>query len=360
MQCDDKGAHCLVAPNEMPYTGDPMERAQSCATHEPKQAYAALVQRGARLVPAIAEAPPGYARGESGRAFQVKFDLLNRFYLGASWAPTLQAGEALPRPDGLPFGRGHAELGIHLSVLSPRNRSRHDIHLLEGSATFTDLELRGMLFSYDYQHAHRRPAFWISTFLGEPRVYPAAGRLGWGFRLLSITDRQPSLRDALDIEFGEVHLSVNPWQSSDLYSHLRIEAGGDVGEHWEDRRLFADGPATGSVYLGPTAAIKSRLSLGEGGLHYLFSDLTFRRPTLVTGDRTGASIHRLAATVAYEGILVAINDQPISIRLAAQGTTQNDAHRDVRAVELRFTAGLRMSFWAPPRTFEPMPAFEEP
>ena len=74
----------------------------------------------------------------------------------------------------------------------------------------------------------------------------------------------------------------------------------------------------------------------------------------------GATVNRLVAQVAYEGVFLAINDQPISFRVAAQGTTQNDFDRDVRAVELRFTAGLRMSFWAPPRVFEPMPAFEEP
>ena len=61
-----------------------------------------------------------------------------------------------------------------------------------------------------------------------------------------------------------------------------------------------------------------------------------------------------------KGVLVAINDQPISVRLAAEGRTQNDFVRDLRAVELRFFAGLRMSFGAPPRVFEPMPAFEDP
>jgi hypothetical protein len=357
VQCDEKKGVCLVAPNEMSHTGDPLERTQPCATTEPKSAYSALP---GRLVAATAESPPGYARGESGRAFQVKFDLLNRLYIGAAWAPTFQTGRGAYLPPGLPFGRGHAELGIHLSILSPKNRSRHDMRLLEGSATFADLELRGTLFSYDYQHVRRRPAFWLSTFFGEPEVHPILPHMGWGFRILSVTDRQPTLRDALDIEYAEVHLAYNPWQSNDMYSHLRVEFGGDIGGHWEDRRLFAQSLTTGRVYIGPTAAIESRLSLGQGGLHYLFSELTFRRPTLFTSDGSTATINRLAAQVAYEGVLIAINDQPISVRVAAQGTTQNDFASDVRAVDVRFTAGLRMSFWAPPRVFEPMPAFEEP
>jgi len=32
----------------------------------------------------------------------------------------------------------------------------------------------------------------------------------------------------------------------------------------------------------------------------------------------------------------------------------------VLSVELRFMAGLRISFWAPPRVFEPLPEIEDP
>jgi hypothetical protein len=362
VQCekDAGGQRCLVAPNVSVYNDEPLERVQPCATNEPQRAYQALVKSGARLVPAIAEAPPGYARSENGRAFQVKFDLLNRFYIGAGWMPTVLDRRGFTLPSNFPFGRATAELGIHLSVLSPRGRSRHDIRILEGSAAFADLELRGTLFAYDYQHEHRRPAFWLSTFFGEPHVYPVFPRLGWGMRLLSVQDRPPNRRDTLDIEAGEFHLALNPWQSDDMYSRLRIEVGGDVGEHWADRSLAAKGPSSGNFYVGPTAAIESRVTLGEGGLHYLFSELTFRRPTLLGGDHAGASVNRFTASVAYEGVLVAINDQPISVRLGAAGITQNDFDRDVRSVELRFTAGLRMSFWAPPRVFEKMPDYEEP
>jgi hypothetical protein len=71
-------------------------------------------------------------------------------------------------------------------------------------------------------------------------------------------------------------------------------------------------------------------------------------------------VNRLSGSLAYEGVLIAVNDQPISLRLATEGRTQNDFARDVRAVELRFLAGLRMSFGAGPRVFEPMPDFEDP
>ena len=191
VQCitDAKGKEtCLGAPNEMQGTGDPLERVASCE-HRTLDEFQALKKR-AKFVSAIAEAPPGYERGPSGRAFQVKFDLLNRFYLGVGWAPTLQSKHGFEVPAGFPFARGSAEMGIVLSVLSPRNRSRHDIRILDGTAMFADFEVSGTLFAYDYQHEHRRPAFWLSTFFGEPEVHPVLPRLGWGFRLLSVLDTE--------------------------------------------------------------------------------------------------------------------------------------------------------------------------
>jgi hypothetical protein len=359
IQCDNDANGkqvCLAAPNEMQGTGDPLERVLPCE-HRSTTEYQALAKR-AKIVPAIAEAPTGYARSELGRAFQVKFDLLNRFYLGVGWAPTLQSQHGFEIPAGFPFGRGSAEMGIVLSVLSPRSRSRHDIRILDGTAMFADFEVSGTLFSYDYQHEHRRPAFWVSTFFGEPEVHPVLPRMGWGFRIVNVLDRQPSFRDALDMEFGEVHLAYNPWQSNDMYSNVRIEVGGDVGGHWSDRHAVSG--KSGNYFLGPTLAVKSRVSLGKGGLHYLFTNLDFRHSTVVSGAFTGAAVNRLSGSLAYEGVLIAVNDQPISLRLATEGRTQNDFARDVRAVELRFLAGLRMSFGAGPRVFEPMPDFEDP
>jgi hypothetical protein len=145
-----------------------------------------------------------------------------------------------------------------------------------------------------------------------------------------------------------------------MYSHLRFEAGGDFGEYWQDRAGLREGLDTGFWYAGVTGAIRSRFSLGEGGLHAMFTDLSYRRPTVLTGEARGATINRLDASLAYEGIFLAVNDQPLSLRLAAAGGTCNDLAQDIRSVELRFTAGLRLSFWAPPRVFEPMPEYEDP
>ena len=355
---------CLVAPNQMEGGGE-LRHVRECSVIEESPAYQALVDGGAKVEPALAETPPGYARSARGRAFQVKFDLLNRVYVGASWLPSFQKSDsALPSPTSgsSPFGlgRGQAEMGLHVSALSKHGRSRHDFRILEGTATFKDLEINGLLFAYDYQHLHRRPAYWLSTFIGPPRVHPISPPLGWGFRVLAINDRPPAFRDTLDVEFTEAHLSWNPWQSSDLYSHVRLEAGGDLGEYWEKRARLAKGLGTGVGYAGFSGAVRSRFSLGEGGLHSLQMDVVYRRPTLLGGEHVGESTNRVNATFAYEGVLIAVNDQPFSVRLAATGSTRDDPAASARSFELGFSAGLRFSFWAPPRVFEPMQEIEDP
>ena len=365
VQCDGPTTHlhCLVAPNEMEGGGE-LLHVQECPSIEDIPVYQALIASGATIEAAVAETPPGYARSERGRAFQVKFDLLNRVYVGASWIPSFQKLDGAPSPtSGSPFGlgRGQAETGLHISALSTRGRARHDFRILEGTVTFKDLEINGLLFAYDYQHLHRRPAWWLSTFIGPARVHPISPPLGWGFRVLAINDRPPAFRDTLDIEFLEAHAAWNPWQSMDLYSHVRIETGADVGEFWEDRsRVAKSGLKSGVGYVGFSGAIRSRFSLGQGGLHSIQMDLLYRRPTLLAGPNLGDSINKINASFAYEGVLIAINDQPLSVRLAATGSSRDDPAAGVRSFELGFSAGLRFSFWAPPRVFEPMQELEDP
>jgi len=363
VQCTHENGQdrCLVAPNQLSYGGE-LHRVQDCTpTEESADAYQKLVASGAKMVPAIAEAPAGFARSQNGRAFQVKFDLLNRIYLGLSWVPTFQKlSTQAALPGNFPFGRGQVETGFDISVLSPRGRSRHDFRILEGSATFSDLELTGLLFAYDYQHEHRRPTFWISTFFGQPKVHPVTPAMGWGFRVVNVNDRPPAFRNTLDIEFLEGHISWNPWQSSDMYSHLRIEAGADVGKFWPNRGDVAKGLGTGRWYGGLTTAIKSRFSLGEGGLHYIFVNGTYLRPYIFDSKNVSQPVNKVNASMAYEGIFIAINDQPLSFRVAASGSARDDPDTKRLSVELRLMAGLRISFWAPPRTFEPLPEIEDP
>jgi hypothetical protein len=361
VQCETRNKElvCLVAPNEATQGGE-LDRTQPCDIITQPDAFKKLEADGAKLVPAIAEAPPGYERASTGRAYQTKFDLLNRIYLGASWVPTFQLTEKTITGQQSPFGRGQAEMGIQISVLSHKGRSRHDIHILEGTATFADLELRGLLFSYDYQHLHRRPAFWLTSFFGHPRLYEVAPPLGWGFRILRVNDRPPAFKDTLDMEFAEAHIAWNPVQSDELYNHLRFEAGLDIGKFWEDRNDVAKGLGTGAWYGGFNATAKLRWSLGEAGLHNVFADFVYFHPTYLDGPKAGSGTNDVTLKVGYEGVFAAINDQPLSFRVSAEGASREDPFTSVRNVEVRAMAGLRFSFWAPPRVFEPLPEFEDP
>jgi hypothetical protein len=362
VQCEGKGSArvCLVAPNHSA-DGSELRRANICDTTLGDNAYAVLERSGARLVPAIAEAPPGFARSAEGRAYQVTFDLEDRVYLGATWSPTYATRDAgAARDPGFPFGRAKAEIGFDASVLSTHGRSRHDFQVLEGDVSFADFSVNGLLFAYDYQQEHRRPAFHVTTFFGPPRLYGVPIPLGWGFRLLQVEDRPPSLPGSLDAEMSEVHVSLNPVQSNDMYSRLRVEAGADVGKYWTDRTTITQGLGTGRLYFGFTSAARSRMTLGEGGLHYLFADVAYRRAAFVDGDLAGRSANRLKASLAYEGIFLAINDQPLSFRLAAMGAARDDPATLAHKVEVGMNAGFRVSFWAPARVLEPLPDVEDP
>lgn len=362
VQCETKDSQltCLVAPNEAKYGGD-LNRTKECESFEPVEAYRKLVKDGARMVEnALAEAPPGYARAASGRAYQVKFDLLNRIYLGASWVPTFQLNQDTLRSPADSFGRGQAEMGIHISVLSHKGRSRHDIRILEGTATFADLELRGLLFSYDYQHLHRRPLFYLTSFFGRPRLYEVAPPIGWGFRVLRVNDRPPAFKSTLDMEFAEAHIAWNPIQSEDMYSHIRIEAGADIGKFWEDRNDVSKGIGTGAWYAGLNVEAKLRWAVGDSGKHYLLADVGYSRPTYLDGPKSGDSANNFTLKGSYEGVFAAINDQPLSFRASAEGASREDPFSGQRSLEARAMLGLRISFWAPPRVFEPLPEFEDP
>lgn len=363
VQCDNDQhpTECLVAPN-ISAEGVELRRVNECTVVVDPKGYEGLVHTGARLTTAVAEAPPGFSRSDRGRAYQTKFDLLDRVYVGLAYAPVYARGGAgSPVPSKLAVGLAQAEIGMDASVLSPHGRSRHDFQVLSGAASFADFHFTGLVFAYDYQQVHRRPAFWITTFFGTPKLYPAAIPLGWGLRLLNVEDRPPASPGSLDMEITEVHMSWNPWQSPDMYSRVRLEAGADVGKAWADRSQVATGLGTGRYYVGFTSALRTRVSLGEGGLHYLFADLTYLRPTvLADASNPARPINKVKAQLAYEGVFVAINDQPLSLRLAATGTARDDLAGGARNVEVGATAGLRFSFWAPPRIVEPMPELEDP
>jgi hypothetical protein len=66
-------------------------------------------------------------------------------------------------------------------------------------------------------------------------------------------------------------------------------------------------------------------------------------------DEVGARAQRLRARLRYETILLAINDQPLSLRLDAGSEKRSDIPGLADRWALVANAGLRFSLWAPPR-----------
>ena len=106
--------------------------------------------------------------------------------------------------------------------------------------------------------------------------------------------------------------------------------------------------------------MKGRLALGDSGLHYANVELEYDHPVYLDGPNQGGSANNVSLKFAYEGVFVAINDQPLSFRASAEGASREDPNTGQRSVEARAMVGLRFSFWAPPRVFEPLPEFEDP
>jgi hypothetical protein len=56
----------------------------------------------------------------------------------------------------------------------------------------------------------------------------------------------------------------------------------------------------------------------------------------------------MRAKLQYEGIVLAINDQPVTLKLAAGGEKRNDLPGVPDVWAFVVDAGLRFNLWAPP------------
>ncbi|MBN1948030.1 MAG: hypothetical protein JW797_20345 [Bradymonadales bacterium] len=337
---------CLVAPGRLlvrPFGG--LERVQPCARHLDDMQYLALETEGYRMVPAIAEAPPGWYRDRHGRVYQVTFDLLNRFYLGGGWVGSAEMSEGSWTVD-----RGYVEMGFSGSFLSLSRRSRHTVTAVEGRLALADLETEGRLVAYDYSHLGIQPAFFIATFFGTPRRYDVFLDLGFGVRLFGVHLNPHHGTDLLWVEYGEAHGALDIWQSQDLYNHVRLAAGlgveglyglGDVGFQ--------------GVRLAPGVQAEARFALDRAGHHYANGMGYWALPILLDEEHLGDLALRGGGEASYEVILFTIDNQPVSLHAGASLSYRDDLPVGVDPWEARFLAGLRFSLWAPPRVESQLP-----
>ncbi|MBI5489750.1 MAG: hypothetical protein HY905_20620 [Deltaproteobacteria bacterium] len=329
--------------------GPALERIQACQlsdTIPPGGLADFLEQRlpaGARLVPALAESPPGWRRDERGRVFQVNFDLYRRVYLGTRWIP------ALLSPVGMELGRVGLELGSRIEVLSDDLRTRFRFQPVTGEVMLNPLGVSATLLRFDASHDADDPLIRITTFWGAPARHDLYADIGGWLDVMGVEYRPRNSIDELQLRFVAGGVTWDLWHSADMYSYVRLR----LGAAFEDLYLDRDGVGN-RVALAPVAAMEGDFTFDDDGFHHLTFVSAYEAPFVwrEDGDAPPTFSQRFTNEAAYEVIFLAINDQPLTLRVAVGGGYRDDVEEAARGWELTAGAGLRFSFWVPARDME--------
>jgi hypothetical protein len=185
----------------------------------------------------------------------------------------------------------------------------------------------------------------FTTFFGTPRRHDLRLNIGLWSEAGRVEVHHTSVADSTLWQFGTAQATLDVWQSERLDSFARLRAG--VG--WE--RLFTDAFADRTAFT-PASAFEIDWVLDHAGFHNVRAELAYERPYYVSPGNTavsGDSARRLRARLQYEAIVLAINDQPLSVILGAGAERRNDLPGVPDQWSFVADAGLRFSLWAPPR-----------
>jgi hypothetical protein len=132
------------------------------------------------------------------------------------------------------------------------------------------------------------------------------------------------------------------WQSPNLESFLRLRFGGSLEGQHDDVNGYRSA-------LTETTALDLDCVLDPNGFHNLRFEIAHELPRYFTPYTNDVLVQRMRARVQYETIVLAINDQPLTFKLAAGGEKRNDIPGVPYQWAFVIDAGLRFSLWAPPR-----------
>jgi len=337
-QCDERTKRCFVAPDaELDPDGREtakLERAPECGG--PPLVLSDLTSRGYDVVPALAEAPPGWYRDERQRVMQFDFDLNARYYLGGG-ALWLSGG---PWSGGaVVSGGGRYDRPFTWWNAPALARLR----FLEGWAGSDGKHGELLVFGIDASRVYPTPLLRITTFFGRPRRYDPPLYFGlWaeGLRMEFLETTGGKTFDRSMLVNGAV--TVDVFRSRDLSDFVRLRAGGGfeqaMGGDWSS--------------FVPHAALEGELTLGKNGHQHLRA---MAQGELLTSSGSDLPIalpenrSRLTAKAEYELILLALNNQPISLALEAKAVKRDDVP-DYPTDWIGYAgAQLRFSIGAPPR-----------
>jgi hypothetical protein len=356
VQCsppDAKEKICLYSPDaELLESGEwirKLSRARPCYD-EGAFDQNALTSQGYKLVLGRADSPYGWQRDNRNRVFQVIFDLHRRVYVGASWTPTA-TGPLLGGGIGPKIGSGAADVGLLETEWYHKGHgihegTRHRIALVRGTVGIAPFWADAVLFHYDVSRHYDDPLLRVTTFFGKPERHDITVHLGAWVDAGGLEVHHVPAGDEALWRLATAHLTYDVWQSEDLYSFVRLRAGaGAERTYAASQNRGADRDA-----ITPAIACDANFTLDKKGFQHVTGLASFELPRYESAPAAaGKGAKRVKAELGYEVILIALNDQPLTLRVAGGATYRDDLPGVVPGWAFTATAGLRLSFWAPAR-----------
>jgi hypothetical protein len=291
-----------------------------------------------------ADVPWGFYRDRQGRVMQVSFDFGRRLWLGVGYAPRrTPAGDTEISPAAFDFG-------VTYDKLSGDGRTRERYTVLDGQVRLHSFGLDVTGFRYDLSHRYQRPLVRITTFVREPARHDLYLNIGLYAETLHFEVAPRGIDGEQSLTLATAQGTLDLWQSEDLRSYVRLRVGPGI-----EMRIGPWGDEARYVGILPQATLEGNIILGQRAMQRLnfrlrgdlLRSATWHAEPL-PGDWTAT------VDAAYEAILLAINDQPVSFRLAASAYLRDDAQQIVAGIPTSRvwgwtgTAGIRMAFFSPP------------
>ena len=343
IQCDDRTKTCLYAPNdELDVDGNrikPLDQARECGAEQPFDREQ-LEAAGFKIVPGRADAPWGWTRDDRGRVFQTNFDLKKRLYFGAAYTPQ----KIIENP--LESTRTSIDFGLLVFELyhGGKSATRQRFRLFEGQVHVQPFASEVTIVHYDVSHRYFNPLVRITTFVGEPARHDLHLDFGLWTEGGGLELRHTDLGDSQLWKHATGQVTLDLWQSPKLDSFVRLRTGGGLeGQH---------DPINGyRSALTESSALEIDSVLDDEGFHNVRFELAHEIPRYFNPypEMKGKLVQRMRARLQYEAIVLAINDQPLTLKLAAGGEKRNDIPGIPDKWAFVLDAGLRFSLWAPPR-----------
>jgi hypothetical protein len=290
------------------------------------------------------EVPSGFYRDRQGRIMQVSFDFGRRLWLGVGYAPhRTPAGQTEISPAAFDFG-------ITTDELSEDGRTRRRYTVLDGQVRLHDFGLDVTGFRYDLSHRYNHPLVRITTFVKEAARHDLYLNVGLYSEMLHFETEPRGIQGEESLTIANLQATLDLWQSEDLRSYVRLRAGPGI-----ETRFGPWAQETRYVGILPQATLEGNVVMGQRAMQRLNFRLRgelLRSATWHAEQLPGNWI--AAVDAAYEAIIIAINDQPVSLRFAASAFLRDDARQIVAGVPTAQvwgwtgTAGIRMAFFSPP------------